>query len=45
MVQFPDDQAIARPDVVERLLEAGAIIPRPTSLIFKQMSRIDTGGE
>src|SRR2546422_5027584 len=28
-VQFPDDQAIVRPDVVKRLLESWAIIPRP----------------
>ena len=44
-VQFPDDQAIARPDVGERLLESGAIIPRPAGLIFKQMPWIDAGGE
>jgi len=44
-VQFPDDQAIAGPDVVERLLESSAIIPRTAGLIFKQMTRIDAGGE
>src|SRR5712691_2898197 len=44
-VQFPDDQAIAGADVVERLLESGAIIPRSAGLIFKQMTRIDASGE
>ena len=44
-VQFPDDQAIAGPHVVECLLKAGARIPRPAGLIFKQMPWIDAGGE
>src|SRR5712691_8308618 len=44
-VQFPDDQAIAGLDVGERLLESWVIIPRPAGLIFKQLPRIDAGGE
>ncbi len=44
-VQFPDDQAIARPHVGERLRKSGAIIPRPAGLIFTQMTRIDASGE
>jgi len=44
-VEFPDDQAIARPDIVKRLLQARPIIPRPAGLIFKQMPGIDTGSE
>ena len=44
-VQSPDDQAIAGPNVVERLLKSKAIIPRPAGLIFKQMPHINASGE
>ena len=44
-VQFPDAQAIAGPNVVERLLKSGAIIPRPAGLIVKQMPHINASGE
>src|SRR5215813_12310438 len=44
-VQFPDNQTITGPDIGERLLESGAIIPCPASLIFKQMPRSDASGE